>query len=228
MLLLSSGRVIDISTARAKYHALKLQGPSPDAKHRSLYGLVDVLYRFSDNNGIARRGWTEYDYKYSGFTLGNIHQASDLSEIEKSELLQWVSQATQRSLIETARRRLIENQKLLSVKHNASPTFLYSALRHHLHHTKLQRATTSHWQATINNMQQAGIRLEEIIWSGLNDFLAAKDANEILSKNEILAAVKFKHCRLELSNETIKSINGGPNFKKLHSVWRIRRCIVQP
>lgn len=215
MLLLSSGRVIDISTARAKYHALKLQGPSPNAKHRSLYGLVDVLYRFSDNNGIARRGWTEYDYKYSGFTLGNLHQASDLSEIEKSELLQWVSKASQRNIIETARRRLIENQTLLSVKHNTSPTFLYSALRHHLLHTKMQRATTSHWQATINNMQQAGIRLEEIIWSGLNDFLAAKDANEILRKDEILAAVNFKHCRLELTNETIKSINGGLNFKEV-------------
>ena len=64
-------------------------------------------------------------------------------------------------------------------------------------------------------MQQAGIRLDEIIWSGLNVFLVQKDVNEIPSKDEISAAVKFNNCRLVLSNEAVKSINGGLSFKEV-------------
>lgn len=215
MLLLSSGRIIDISTVRAKYHALKQQGPSLDAKHRDLYGLVDVIYRFRDKDDIPKRGWTEFDYNYSGFTLVNIHQSTDLTDTEKSELAQWITKPSQKRCIETARRRLIEKQKLLSVKHNSSPEFLYSTLRHRLERIKLQRTNVSQWKSTIKNMQQAGIRLEEITWSGLHDFLAKKDEDSLLTKDQLLAAISFNNCRLELSNETIQSNTGGLRYKEV-------------
>ena len=80
MLLLSSGRVVDLSTARAKFHALKLHGPAHDTEHRSLYGLVDVLIRRHDNDVLLRRGWTEYDYDYSGYTLATVQKAEDWSD----------------------------------------------------------------------------------------------------------------------------------------------------
>ena len=34
MLCLSSGKIVDLSTDRAKYHALRNQGPGPDAHHQ--------------------------------------------------------------------------------------------------------------------------------------------------------------------------------------------------
>jgi len=116
MLLLTSGRVVDLSAHRAKFHALNLHGPAADAEHKALYGLVDVIIRHRDDNGIPRAGWTEYDYVYSGYTLGNIQCADDLSDTEKSELLNWALKVTQKSLIETARRRLVDNQTAFSVK----------------------------------------------------------------------------------------------------------------
>jgi len=215
MLLLSTGRAIDISTDRSKYHALKHHGPAPNAGHRALYSLVDVVYRLHDENNTPRRGWTEYDYHFSGYTLANIHQADDWSDKEKAELLYWAGQHPQKLRIETARRRLADNQHQLSAKHNLSTQSLYSSLHYRLKKLTLQRANVTQWQATINNMQQNGIRREEIIWSGLQAFLSKQKQDDKLTKNQLLAAINLQNIRLELSSEQVWDNNGGLYFQEV-------------
>jgi len=215
MLLLASGRAVDISTDRCKFNALKHNGPAPDAEHRALYVLVDVIYRLRDDDGNVKRGWTEYDYTFSGFTLADIHLADDWSNDEKSELLSWVAQQPQKIRIENARRRLVDHQTQLSSKHNSSPQFLYSLLRQRIQVLTLSRASASQWQSTINNMQQTGLRQEEITWSGLSGFLSAQADDCILSKDQILDSINFSNLGLALSCEQIRGTNGGLGFKEV-------------
>ena len=215
MLILTTGRIVDLSTQRSKYHALKHPGPGPDVAHKALYPLVDVIYRLSDENGIPKRGWTEYDYVYSGYTLADIYKSEDWSDIEKDELYKWVTHKTQRICIETARRRLIENQGQLSVKYYSAPRYLYSTLQTRLKKLPLKQAKTLQWQATINNMQRSGIRQEEIIWSGLNDFLSMQNKEQLISKEQILKAINFTNIRIELSIEQIWGTGGGLSFREV-------------
>lgn len=215
MLLLPSGRVVDLSTDRAKYHALRNHGPEPTAPHRALYPLVDVIYRRRDGQGNPRRGWTEYDYEFSGYTLGNIEQAPDWSDADITALLKWVGRDDQRRRIETTRRRLVENQCQLSVKTNSSTAYLYSLLQQRLQAMSLQRATVTQWQATVNNLRNRGVREEEIVWSGLQAFFAQQDPDAVLDKSQVLAALDFSNTRLELTTEQIWGASGGLNFQEV-------------
>jgi len=218
MLLLASGRAVDLSTQRAKFHALRLHGPAVDAEHRALYGLVDVIVRHRDEHGVPRCGWTEYDYVYSGYTLGDIQLADDWSDKEKSELFSWAQKDTQRTYIETARRRLLDHQQQLSVKHSSSPQYLYSSLLKRLQALPMQAASAAHWLATINNMQQSGLRQEEITWSGLQTFLTKQIQqlkDDALTKQQLIDAIDFNNIRLQLSTEQIWGTNGGLAFREV-------------
>ena len=116
MVELPSGRVIDLSTDRAKYHALRQQGVGLQSEHRKLYALVDIIYRTRDENGRIKRGGSEFDYAYSGYTLDSVRQAQDWSSEDKAALSRWIQLDDQRRCIETARRRLVENQPQLTAK----------------------------------------------------------------------------------------------------------------
>ena len=215
MLILSSGRVVDISTDRARYHALKRHNMAADVKHRALYPLVDIIYRHRDEDLIPQKGWTEYDYIFSGYTLGDLYQLWDWSQQEKNELLDWVALPTQKQRIETVRRRLVEHSNPLSSKHYSAPQHLYSVLLERLKALPLQRASVSQWQATIHNLQQSGIRQEEITWSGLEYFLAKQEPQQKLSKQQLIEAIDFSPVRLALSTEQIWGEDGGLNFKEV-------------
>ena len=215
MLCLSSGKIVDLSTDRAKYHALRNQGPGPDAHHQALYALVDVVYRYRNAEGNPQRGWTEYDYYFSGHTLADIRFAADWSESDVAQLFHWVKQKTQYLLIENARRRLIADQHKISVKLNSAPDFFYSLLQQRIKNQPMQSATVKQWRATIQNMKQKGLREEEIQWSGLTRYLLEQNPQTRLSKAQLLAAVDFRHTRLELSTEQIWSANGNLRFKEV-------------
>jgi hypothetical protein len=215
MLILPSGRVVGLATDRAKYHALRQPGPGPDSAHRELYGLVDVIYRLRDADGIPRRGWTEYDYYFSGYTLADIRRAADWSEDDKVALWRWLQLDTQYRQIETARRRLIEQQERLSVKLNSAPQQLYSLLKRRLHGLPMQRATVAQWRGTLSNLKKSGLREEELQWSGLPAFLQTLDASTLLSKQQLLAAIDFDPIRLELSSERQWGANGGLSFQEV-------------
>jgi hypothetical protein len=215
MLLLPSGRVVDLSTDRAKYHALRQSGPGPNAAHKELYTLVDVIDRRRDGQGDPCLGWTEHDYQFSGYTLADIRSAPDWLEADKSALFTWLDHDDQRRRIETARRRLTDNQPLLSSKINSSPQRLYSVLQRRINALPLQQASAEQWRATINNMVTTGIREEEILWSGLRRYLTQQTPDTILHKSQMLAAIDFGNIRLELSTEQTWNENGDLCFREI-------------
>jgi len=215
MMVLPSGRIIDLSTDRCKHHALRQQGVDPDSPHRKLYPLVDIIYRRRDDEGTARRGWTEYDYEFSGYTLDTVRAASDWSDEDKTALFSWVKQDIQYRRIETARRRLIDIQQQLSVKLYSSPQHLYSLLQRRLQKLPQQQATAAQWLATINNFKHSGLREEEIHWSGLRHYLQRHSADTPISKAQILKNRNDENLRLELSIELVWGTNGGLNFKEV-------------
>jgi hypothetical protein len=219
MLTLPDGRVIGLSTDRSKYHALRQQGVikavAPASAHRKLYSLVDIIYRRLDEAGDPKRGWTEYDYEFSGYTLDTVRFADDWSEDDKTVLYGWIQQEDQRRLIETARRRLIEHQQQLSVRLYSSPQHLYSLLKHRLAELPLQQAKAVQWLATINNQKQNGVREEEIQWSGLRQYLLKQPSDKLLRKTQLLENWKDKDLRIELTTEQVWGENGGLNFKEV-------------
>jgi hypothetical protein len=218
MLTLPSGKVVDLSTDRAKYHALRLQpgmAPGPQAEHRQLYALVDVIERQIDEAGVPRRGWTEHDYRFTGYTLADIRLASDWPEGDKIVLLDWARKADQRRVIETARRRLVEYQASLSIKENSSPQHLYSLLQRQIAALSLERAGVEQWRATIANMRKKGVREEEVLWSGLAAYLARQPADTVLSKGQLMTAVDFTTIWPELSAEQRWGVDGGLCFKEV-------------
>ena len=212
MMTLPDGRVIDLSTDRSKHHALRQTGVGPSSTHRELYSLVDIIYRRLDESGRPKCGRTEYDYEFSGYTLDTVRLASDWSEEDKADLLKWSQQESQRRLIETARRRLIDNQQQLSVKLYSSPKHLYSLLQQRLQNMPQQRATAKQWLATITNQKKNGVREEEIQWSGLPQYLLKQPAESLINKAQLLENCNDKDVRIELSTEQIWGADGGLSF----------------
>jgi len=215
MMVLPSGRVVDISTDRSKYHALQHSGISSTSSHRKLYSLVDVIYRKQDDSGVIKQGWTEYDYEFSGYTLDSVRFAGDWSKADKAELFNWIKQKEQQHRIESTRRRLTNNQEHLSVKHYSSPQHLYSLLRSRLQALPQKRASVTQWLSTIRNMKQNGIREKEIKWYGLTRYLARFDKKQLVKKSNRIKYLTNKHLRLELSIEQQWGNNGSLNFKEV-------------
>ena len=215
MMILPSGRIIDLSSQRSKYHALRQGGVGLDSTHRNLYALVDIIYRQKNEAGKPKMGWTEFDYHYSGYTLDTVRLATDWSDEDRSALFIWAQQDNQRRVIETARRRLIENQQYLSVKTYSAPKQLYSVLQERLKKLPLQRATAEQWLATIYNQKKKGVGDEEIQWSGVTQFLRQKNIDEIISKEEITKHLSYENIRLELNSEQVWGSDGGLSFKEV-------------
>jgi hypothetical protein len=218
MLTLPSAKVVDLSTDRAKYHALHLEpgtAPGLQAEHRHLHPLVDVIERQVDEGGVPRRGWTEHDYSFTGYTLADIRLASNWPECDKIALLDWARKADQQRLIETARRRLVEHQASLSIKKNSSPKHLFSLLQRQIAALALERASVAQWRATVGNMQKKGVREEEVLWSGLSAYLASKPADVVLNKAQLLAAIDFRAIHIELCTEQRWGADGGLCFKEV-------------
>lgn len=215
MMILPSGRIIDLSTHRSKYHAVRNGTIGPNANHRKLYALVDIIYRHLNESGKAKTGWTEYDYDYSGYTLYSVRHAIDWPEEDKVALSEWVLQEPQRRTIETARRRLIDNQKHISVKNYSAPERLYSVLYRRLNKLPMQRATAKQWLATINNQKKKGIREEEIQWSGITRYLRQQPDDVLINKNDLISNLSHKNIRLELSTEQVWGSDGGLSFKEV-------------
>ena len=215
MIVLPSGRLVDLSTDRAKYHALRQSGIDAASAHRKLYSLVDIVYRQRDDAGIPKRGWSEYDYCFSGYTLETVRFAQDWSEKDKAALSHWINQNDQQRRIETARRRLNDNQQHLSIKTYSSPQHLYSLLKNRLIDLPLQRASAEQWHATIINMKQSGLREEEIQWSGLIQYLNRLEKKSIITKSQLLKNLSEKNLHLNLSIEQVWGDKGGLSFKEV-------------
>ncbi|HHO58635.1 MAG TPA: hypothetical protein ENJ64_00230 [Thiotrichales bacterium] len=213
--VLPSGKVAGLSTDRCKYHALRQQGVDPAVPHRQLYPLVDITCHRLDETGRPKQGKTEYDYVFSGDTLASVLFADDWSDEDRKALLGWASQEDQQRYIETARRRLIDDQRQHSVKLYSSPRHLYSLLQQRLKKLPLQRASAHQWLATINNLKKNGVREEEITWSGLPRFLQEHHAGQHISKAQILRRLTGNRTKIELSIEQVWGENGGLGFTEV-------------
>ncbi|MDH5731776.1 MAG: hypothetical protein OEZ58_22570 [Gammaproteobacteria bacterium] len=214
MLLLPSGTIVDITTDRAKYHALRQSwlGVHSNSSHSELYALVDVIYRLRDSDGEIKRGSTEFDFVYAGETVASIDTNSNWSEVERRLFFKWLTEETQVKRIENCRRRLEDHQHTLSSKtHQASKRF-YSLLEQRLSSHKLRRAAASQWLATINNFSKTGLRQDEFYWSGLQGLLKSCDANAIIAKEVLLECIEKNKIRLELSTELCFDEHGGLSF----------------
>ena len=214
MLLLPNHRVIDISTDRARYHALRSHRFHAGDSITQLYPLVDVIYRQCDLE-FSKHYCPPNEFQYSGYTIADIIADSDWSEEDKSIFLQWLKAPDQVRRIETARRRLNGNLAQLSVKTDTSPKQLFSALEKRIAALPMKKARVSQWQATVLNMKKNGIREEEIRWSGLWQKLSRLDGESILHKDDLLAAINFENIRLELTNELIRNEASGLRFDEV-------------
>ncbi|HID24948.1 MAG TPA: hypothetical protein EYP23_00565, partial [Thermoplasmata archaeon] len=90
-----------------------------------------------------------YHINISNLFLDTVRFAEDWGEQDKTALCHWLQEKEQKRQIETARRRLNDNQKNLSVKTYSSPQHLYSLLEKRLNNLPQQRASAAQWRATI-------------------------------------------------------------------------------
>ncbi|MDH5257339.1 MAG: hypothetical protein OEX07_05010, partial [Gammaproteobacteria bacterium] len=215
MLILPSGKIIDLSTDRAKYHALRDPGITSESAHRALYAVVDVVNRHKNIDDMPCRGWTEFDYHYSGYTIASIRLSENWSDEDKAAIFQWVQLPNQIRVIETARRRLTDNQNFFSIKEHSSPRHLYSLLKKRLCALSLQRTTAKQWQATISNFKKNGVREEEIQWSGLLHYFKTLPSDFVISKQTVIDRLNFENIRIELNTEREWGVTGGLNFNEV-------------
>jgi len=214
MLVLANDWVVDISVDRARYHALR-RHIGNDATHRQLYDVVDVVLRKRDKDGVIKRGWTEYDYDYSGYTAADIAKVTTWPDQIKTQFYEWLRQGQQVRKIDSVKRRLEGCHQGLTIKLNSSPQHLFSSLRRRLAALPLKRATVSQWRATIKNLENNGLKHDELQWSGVLEFLNQHDAVDRLHKQEVLAAVDFSSIRVELATERVCSSDGELCFKEV-------------
>jgi len=211
MLLLPSHRVVDISTDRARYHALRSRQVPAGDSITQLYRLVDVVYRHCGTPHNLHDCHI-YDFHYSGHTLADIATASDWTEEDKHTFQNWLEQPEQLRRIETVRRRLDDDIAQLSISTDAAPQHLFSTLQQRIATLPMKKATAAQWRATVLNMKKNGVREEEIRWSGLWQHLSRTDADALLHKNDLLDAINFKDIRLELNTQLIRNQAGGLRF----------------
>ena len=213
MQFLPSGRVVDLSIDRARYHALRRQIGQHDSESQ-LWQVVDVVYRMRGPNGDIRRGWTEYDFHYSGYTVTDIATAPDWSEQDKQQFLHWLQQHKQ-PLLKSVRRRLEGCHAGLSIKTNSAPEYLHSRLQRWLTNHSTQRATAAQWQATLLNLKNTGIKEEELQWSGLLTFLSTQAAGQCVEKSQLLSLLEANLLRIELTLEREWAADGSLAFREV-------------
>lgn len=215
MLILPSGRVVDLSTDRAKYHALRKQGPWYSGRCTDLYPLVDIIIRYIDTSGSVRRGLTEYDYEYSGYTIADLRDAKEWTAEDKKSFYHWLREDIPQRIIKTALRRILPDQNHYSVKASSAAEHLYSLLGKQINKLAQQQASAAQWLATLNNLQKQGIRQEELEWSGCIQYLKELSADACVDKDEILQCLGNNRLSLELTTELLKTKDGNLNFQEV-------------
>ena len=197
---LSNGQVVGISSERARYHATRRKlRLHPDSPHHQLYELIDVI--FADPADSPDQ-WLRR-YRFSGYTLADLPRLGQWHEGDRRLFFDWLQQDLQVSEVEAARKWLACDAGPVKVHSHDYPQRLYSRLRQRLEALPQPRADIRQWHRTLQNKQAAGIRNEEIIWSGLPEYLdqARRNGQQVIEKSQLLAAIDFSPIRLELTNE---------------------------
>lgn len=192
MLRLPSGRVVGIMSERARMHASRLQlRVSHKTPHHQLYPLIDILIETPQDS--APMG-------FSGYTLADAAWLREWPEADRRAFLGWIAEPAQKTRVEHARRRLLAEEGVPKERLYPYPERLYSRLCRRLQGLGLRRASGEQWLHTLKNMQQQGIRREEIEWSGLAGFLAGK-GEQVIELEELLQSSRLLHIRLRLGHQ---------------------------
>ncbi len=219
MLKLPSGTIVDFSTERVRYHALR-RFLNQGASHQQLYQVIDLLIAAS-SSGQPLPGLLGGPVKlrYSGLTLADIATQQNWSSADRRSLLTWLEQPAQRRKIEASRNRLPSAHKRLSAIAQVDHAHLYSRLQRRIERLPLQRASPQQWRATLLNLRRQGIAEEEITWSGILSRLSElADAHQWISKAQVLACIDFSPIFPELCTEMVWGNTGNLCFKEVASL----------
>jgi len=63
----------------------------------------------------------------------------------------------------------------------------------------MNKAAPKQWKATIRNMTKSGIREEEILWSGISEWLETQSS--AIKKNDVLEHIHFKQLKIRIVKE---------------------------
>lgn len=207
MPILSNGLVVGISSDRARYHATRRNiHVCRDTPHRDLYPLVDIVLAQDRDIPI---NW-KTDYRFSGYTLADQEWLNHFNENDRHCLSAWLDQAHIRYEIEGARRKLIYDDLPETVESHDYSSRLYSRLHQLVSMMPETRYTPAQWRQTLLNLQKKGVRRDELIWSGVLDFLTVAEhrAEASLSRQAILEHIDFYRIRLEVCNELVACATG--------------------
>jgi len=210
MLQLPSGQLVGIVCDRARYHAerngLHISEESP---YQALYALVDVVFFVAQDDAPSHK-----PFVFSGHTLADTAWLSRWPEADRQCFMDWLAQPSQVQEIKRARLRITCRSLPERLLRSDYPERLYSVLQRKLADLSLQRASPEQWRRTLSNMQQAGVRAEELEWSGVLHFLdtAAAIGKSTIAKDELLERIDFSDIRLELHNEMQRRGGCGLNF----------------
>jgi hypothetical protein len=200
MISLPSGQVAGITSIRARYHALRLNRVIvPETPRHELYRLVDIVAARPHDQWLPG----DCSYLFTGHTLDELPGSAAWSREDRRAFQQWLQQDTQIREIEQVRRRIVHEELPLVAREYAYPQRLYSALQRRIEGLSLRRASPRQWQRTLLNMRRAGIRHEELEWSGLLRFLdrVQRDGDRMIQRDELLSRIDFSVIRLSLTNE---------------------------
>ncbi len=221
MLQLSDGRLLEIRSDRARYHACRRR-IWVDAKlpHRRLYPLIDVLLN-APSAAPHRQNMTHF----SGHTLGERRWQQQLSGHDRQRLQQWLNEPEQQRVIEMARRRLMAEDSPPLQQHYPHGKGLYSALELRLKRLPQLVAPAQQWHRTLLNLRSDGIRREELDWSGLNHYLKSHPDGAKVTKDLLLEQLHLEHIRPQLNRELTLSTEATLPFRDV--VERIPACQLQ-
>ena len=198
MIVLPSGHVVGITCERARYHATR-QGihVTAETPFDELHRLVDIIYGDDADSASSR-------YRFTGHTLSEVAWIDRWKPDDRAAFRRWIEEENQHREIEGARRKIIYDQLPHQVVSHPAPEKLFSVLRRRLLAMTMNAAPAAQWRKTILNMSQCGVRMEEIRWSGVLDFLdRAAGRKGRISREEVISRVEFGAIRLELTNELV-------------------------
>lgn len=213
MIPLPSGKIVGISNIRARYHALRLNRKVDDStSHHDLYDLIDIVANPDKSKQLPFH--FHPGFHFTGHTLAELANIDSWTQEDRQVFGDWLSQDEQIRLIEQTRRRLFSGELPLVEQRYNYPEMLYSLLQRRITALPMRRASVRQWRNTLQNMQQRGIREEEIKWSGLLPYLSQCEDRQqsSISKQELLAAIDFSTIRISLVNELASDKRGRLNF----------------
>ncbi|HEY9164278.1 MAG TPA: hypothetical protein VIN57_06675 [Magnetovibrio sp.] len=193
---LPSGRFVEITPDRARYHAartgVRIKQNTP---HAQLYALVDILVEHP--RSILNTGRL---MGFSGHTLDDTHWLQKWCPADRKFFMAWTREQSQVRVIEQARRRLLAEASPPREQSFDYPDHLYSYLRQRVEALTLPKATVQQWRNTLQNLCASGVLPEELEWSGIVPFLDNLPPQSCLDKSVIIDAMDFSEIRPRLSH----------------------------